>query len=567
MNEQSNDIKKGIRVIWRVVFLLVWCFLFWRCRFGFGDADESFYLTIPYRMYRGDLLFLHEWHLSQTSSMLLYPIMWLYLKLFKGTTGIVLHFRWIFTAIWGGAALYVENRLRPYSEIGSKLSALMFLLFTSNGIMSLNYNTLGILLMMCACVTCVTAVTGRKIQYFFSGLMFAGAVLCCPYLLIFYLGFTIICWVSLLLGNKELGSCWTFGSAGALTALIVFCIYMLSKASFADYAKVFPFLLQDPQHETVSVFRKTWLLFSGAYLSSTFFLPCMGLAVMVTLLAVFTKKYRGGFVLICVISGALLVSYYFEERAMLNQLMFPLSIVGLYCTIVSNNQNSRKLFWGLWVPGFVYGFCINLSSNQYFFAFSSVSVLMSAASIIIAWRYIAEEYNNQKSLPQRRVSGIALVFSALMAIQILSELSFRYEKVYWDGGGIQNQTVCAEEGPDRGILLNSRRHENYQESVEMVRHLCSYPDVQKVVFLSIDCGLYLMAQKDFATYSAWLYYPDGLNTYYDLFPEKKPDAVYASGDFYLQFLPNFLSKGFVVDYYDEEAEIAILVRNDAIAAN
>ena len=320
--------------------------------------------------------------------------------------------------------------------------------------------------------------------------------------------------------------------------------------------------MQDPEHEVVSVFKKTWIMFSGAYLSSRLFLPCMGLASAVTILSLVTRRYHAGFVMICAISAVLLIAYYFKERALLNQLMFPLSIVGLYCLIVSRDQISQKLFWGLWIPGFIYGFCINLSSNQYFFAFSSVSTLMSVASIIIACRYIASELKRSGERPAKMRNCIVLAFSMLMVIQLSCELSFRYKKVYWDGGGIRNQTVVAEDGPDKGIFLNSRRHARYLQTLKIVKEKCSAPEVQKVVFLSQDCGLYLLAQKDFASYSAWLYDPEKLNTYYDLFPDKKPDLIFAIGEFYLQFLSDYLEKDYVFVFSDHEAEIAVLACNN-----
>lgn len=558
-NKFDWEKTKGFRALYWLLFALIWAFLFWRCRYGYADADESFYLTIPYRMCQGDKLFLHEWHLSQTSSLLLWPIMRIYLALFKGTAGIALHFRWIFTAVWGFAAIFIERRLQLFSETGAKLSALVFLIFTANGIMALNYNSLGILLLASSCIICISSVTACRFPFYCAGLLLAGAVLCCPYLLILYIGFSLAALVAFIMKKKDIVFCWFFVSLGALTVFLLFCVYLLSNAPLSEYWKVFPYLLQDPQHESVSVFRKTWILFSSAYLSSPLFLPGMGLAVIITAAAYLSGKHREGFAGICLISAALLLSYWTERKALMNQLMFPLSIVGLYCAIVSDDRTSRKVFLGLWLPGFVYGFCINLASSQMFFAFSSVSLLMSMASIVMACRYInTETSQSAEATGLKTGKWLIPVFTILMVIQLGCELGFRYEKVYWDRSGIRNQTVLAETGPDRGIMINEDKSALYKQATVDLEEICSRPEIEKLLVVSDDCGFYLLAEKEFATYSSWLYDVDALDPYYSLFPEKTPDAIYITGTYHLQSVPKFLENGFVLARIDEEAETAIL---------
>ena len=557
---KTESTKNSIRIMFWCIFVSVWAFLFWRCGYGYADADESFYLTIPYRLFQGDKLFLHEWHLSQTSSLLLWPIMKIYLNTFRDTTGIALHFRWIFTLIWGFAALFIEKRLRHFSETGSKLAAVIYLLFAPNGVMALNYNTLGILLLSSSCIICISAAFASKIQFYCAGLLFAGAVLCCPYLLILFLCLTLTALAAFLANRKEIASCWFYFSLGAFSAFILFCAYLLSKASLSDYVTVFPFLFQDPEHEIVSVFRKTWTLFYSANLSSSFFLPGMGLAVIITVYAHQSGKYQEGFIGICVLISALLISYWTTEKTLMNQLMFPLSLTGMYCVIASDDKLNRRIFIGLWLPGFIYGFCINLSSNQYFFAFSSASSLMTIASVVIACRYIRNERKMQAdSSASVRRKWMILAFSVLMIIQISCELDFRYKKVFWDHEGIHKQIVMIETGPNRGIRVSEGKYSFYKRATADLAEICSKPEVKKILIVSNQSGLYLMAEREFATYSAWLYSVDTLDQYYTIFPEKRPDAIYINGIYYFQEIPKFVEDGFSIDSIDENAETAILL--------
>ena len=68
-----------------------------------------------------------------------------------------------------------------------------------------------------------------------------------------------------------------------------------------------------------------------------------------------------------------------------------------------------------------------------------------------------------------------------------------------------------------------------------------------------------MAEREFATYSAWLYSVDTLDQYYTIFPEKRPDAIYINGIYYFQEIPKFVEDGFSIDSIDENAETAILL--------
>ena len=116
--------SRGLFALYGAVFLAAWAFLFWKCRFGFGNIDESFYLTVPYRLCRGDTLLLHEWHLSQTSGFLLVPAMRLFLLTHGSTAGILLWFRRLYTAVWGLAALFFCFRLRRFSLPGAMLGGI-----------------------------------------------------------------------------------------------------------------------------------------------------------------------------------------------------------------------------------------------------------------------------------------------------------------------------------------------------------------------------------------------------------------------------------------------------------
>ena len=164
------------------------------------------------------------------SGFLLYPAVKLYLLLFGNTEGILLRFRILFTLVWAAGALFFFDRLRRFSNVGAALASLVFLLYTPFGIMALSYNSMGILLLLSACVLAATANTQRNAAWLLSGLFFAGAVLCCPYLLLLYvLGTLAAVWMAL---RKKRGAlrCWLLFSAGSAILFLVFCAAIFSNS-------------------------------------------------------------------------------------------------------------------------------------------------------------------------------------------------------------------------------------------------------------------------------------------------------------------------------------------------
>lgn len=168
--------------------VLIFLLYLWKLPLEIQAADEQFYLTIPKRLLDGDVFVVDEWHGSQFSAFLLLPLMWLN-KLLFGYEGVVLHFRVFYLFFQSLCAVTVYIRLRRYGVFGA-LAALFLYLFTPYDLMALSYDTMGLMLGALTGVFLATAESARA--YFAAGLFFAGAVLCCPYLLAGYIVYSAI---------------------------------------------------------------------------------------------------------------------------------------------------------------------------------------------------------------------------------------------------------------------------------------------------------------------------------------------------------------------------------------
>ncbi|MCR5137825.1 MAG: glycosyltransferase family 39 protein [Oscillospiraceae bacterium] len=536
--------KKERTWLFAGIFAAIWVFLFWKCRFGIANLDEAFYLTVPYRFCQGDLPLLHEWHLSQTSGLLLTPIMKLYLSVFGGTEGILLRFRWIFTAIWGLGALFLYRRLRVFSHHGAMAAALIFLIYTPFGMMALSYNTMGLLLLLCSCTVLASVREHIWLQQFLAGVLFAGAVLCCPYLLLAYALFCITAFLGLAFQKRSLASLWLFFSFGAATVCALVCVPLLLNAPLRRYLEVFPYMLEDPEHELVSLWSKIKLYVYFTATSSPLLIPFGVLFIPVALYCSRRKKHLEGFVFVCIQIVALLFWYLIREHFP-NHLMFPLCLIGLYCAICSRDVEIRKLFLVVWLPGLAYSFCLNLSSNQLFFAVSSASTVMTVASAVMAARFLEVESFTEKGSRNLRKTA-ALFFTAVIFLQLGAELYIRYDQIYWDDAGIRAQKHEALSGPEMGIRMNDEDLNEYSRAMsdflllenrqwktapEADREDRKLPENSgKILFLSEKTWSYLGTKMRNASYSAWI---SGLNEntiprlkkYYALFPEQEPELI------------------------------------------
>jgi hypothetical protein len=115
----------------------------------------------------GDSLFVDEWHISQLSAFLLYPLLKVYMLINKSTEGIILSFRYIYMAVQLLVSLIGYCLLKKQGRKEAMLSSILFVIFIPYTIMALSYNTIG--LMAVYLIACLNIYETRyeKVKYFF----------------------------------------------------------------------------------------------------------------------------------------------------------------------------------------------------------------------------------------------------------------------------------------------------------------------------------------------------------------------------------------------------------------
>lgn len=123
--------------------------LWWRFRYAIDLTDETFSIALPYRFVRGDRPFIDELSTAQTSGLVLFPFIWLHVKLL-GTTGLVLfvrHVHLLFKSFAAVATWFLARRWLT-SKSARLVVAMTPFAFVPHSIPNVGYNVLACTLLV-----------------------------------------------------------------------------------------------------------------------------------------------------------------------------------------------------------------------------------------------------------------------------------------------------------------------------------------------------------------------------------------------------------------------------------
>ena len=324
-----------------ILFLIICIFLFWKCRYGIGNIDESFYLTIPYRLLQGDGLFVHEWHLSQMAGILTMPFVAIYTAFHQGTEGIIYAMRICTTFVQCliGAGVYM--RMRKYNWAGAVGASLCFMLYIPFGIMALSYNSMGIMLLVLSGILILSDGKYKKAEYIGAGLSFAGAVLCCPYLVLVYAMYTCTVLIHFVSDKrkkwrdaerKSIWSMerWVFFTTGTIIAAALFAVFVLSRTSIEKIILAFSEIMNDPEHPPISLTEKLLSYLKWMYHATSrapYIYNVLFALFSVCVLDIKRKENKEIYFSIAAICTIMLMFSHYQQINYINAVMWPVNIL------------------------------------------------------------------------------------------------------------------------------------------------------------------------------------------------------------------------------------------------
>ena len=569
-----EQIAAGNFMKWQdMLFAALMCFgvilSIWKLRYGFGGSDEAFYLTVPHRLSLGDALFTDEWHVSQLSGFLLIPFVSLFRLITGSTDGIMIAARVLHLVLHTGAAVLIYTRLRKYGIL-SVFGCALYFLYTPYNIMALSYNTMGIELLLVAGVLLATADYKKKLLPILSGLAFAGAVLCNPYLIVCFFLYGACVGVHYAIKKKEMRfvlksemfslRTFLFFTAGAACLAVVFLIFTLTRTGLGDIFANIPEMLKDPEHPSIPFGRKVETYFQSIFdMTPHFKYVLYGYFAMLAFM-IFDRKRRlhravylclscaaTGISLIMLLPGVTSTTY--------NHIMLPMLFLGITSYILIENK-PRELFAAVFVTGLIYSFCIHYGSNQMIYCIASVMVVANVASFIFLGRLIKEMRETPDNLTYAAASRILsfILVGIIIAFQGGAQITAKTYHVFWDSAP-DALTAEIKQGPAAGIVTTDANLESYNNMyTDLVAFQMKEPG--NILFMSFETWPYL-AMNDFpyGTFSAWTGNEQGegtlsrMRTYYEMNPEKTPKYIYIpkSAKWNVStLLPELQSKGYTL---------------------
>ena len=520
--------------------LTVLLFLLWKCLYGIANVDESFYLTVPYRLIQGDGLFVDEWNLSQMSGLLTMPIVWLYMTLTGGVDGLVLFVRYVFVFAQVAAACFVYFRFRSISWVGASCAAVVFALYAPFGIMALSYNSMAILGLVLCMTLLLPSEKFRRTYYIFAGLSFSAAVLCCPYLVfVFAIYVAVVLVRSLVLrllkktSSREMTAFTLKGllffSVGVAIAVVLFLLFVLTRGSLKAILSSFTHILNDPSHPTVT-FQQTWESFwrniknRGPECLQAYKL--LGIVLLVAFVDFKRKNHKMLYFLLA--GGATLILVERHIRVdYINHLMWSISAIGPIVALLSEKKIVRTLFFTFWSSGMLFSFCSKWGSNQGYYAITSASTVAAVGTVLMLGIFIGE-LRKEEIKPLFKSAAIVLT-CLLLSTQIMSEVMQRYKSVFWESN-MESQTEKITYGVQEGIYVTPYRLNDYNRVYSILEEMKKYGG-ETAVFLTEDPRFYLYGEYKVGAFSAWMSditdrTIERLEAYYEANPEKIPDVGY-----------------------------------------
>lgn len=542
-NVKKQKYTQDIIMLFGMVLVLV--LSFWKSKYGLGGGDEAFDLTIAYRMCHGDKLFLHEWHVSQLSSFLLFPIMKLYLLLFNSTDAIILHFRYIyiFVNLLVGCVAYF--RLRKHG-IGAVFAVVLYLLYVPYNIMNLSYDNMGLMCNFLCTIFLITSDEKYKI-YLIAGIFYAGMVLCQPPLIFV---FAVVFFVGLIfiLVRRQYKTLRKLGAflAGCVIPAIPVLAYLLINVGIKNIVISLVGMMSDPEHSAttnvlVIIYKTLLTYFPKATLSignvialSVRKLLLISFAgfILVWLALIFDKHRKKRQALYLIFSGLCVIcvgaAYLVCVRdSYINFLLFAWALHGI-TFFVFEDKPERKVLLISYFIGLSHLIAF-LGSNQYGHVFGIALLPTCLIVIMLSIKQIEIRYKgcrNEIAVSQK-VQDVFICLCVVISLVFL---------VYARCVHVFRQTspctlsVCCDSGPQKGILVSENTYENFETYLNDINDK-DISQNDNVLLLTEQTWTYLCLDAPLAQYSAWL---SGVNDktyerlqfYYEINPDKVPNKIF-----------------------------------------
>ena len=540
------------------------------------SEDESFYVTIPFRLLTGDSLIQHEWHLSQFSSLFSYLPVYIWTAIKGSTEGIFIFLRCVYLSIHTIMAVVIYNFFKKYGK-WAVAASMMFYIQTSYRIMAISYHSMFVVFLLLLSLCLLSIYQKKSVPfYIFAGMCFGCCCVCNPlFCLVFVLYlFACVLWISreaivnALIRKKnsatakkggkvtkkqqkqqlddafqtiENYTCFFTKKAVLLVSLGILIIAAVAVAFFLSTGGTIQSIPENIENllgsseyniASQSIFLKL-IDTLGYFSAANFGMPWILLLIFVVL--IFDRDKRRNSHRVVYLSVSLLWSIFFVIGIIKNMEIYvcafsmPFCVFSAICYILTENKN-KPLFYLMYLPCLIATFSQYLAADTHLGAVGIVLAVNNVAGVFFAMDLLKEMRSVSETDAEATDSkGKHGLYHAIIIIGFCLQMLF-YCIFHLYGQVPMENPVKATTGPYAGLYMTETQYNRYNNAVNdlnVIKELSKEDD--PVLVVSYGNWMYLHLERPFAIYSTW--YRGNLDfsqltTYYKQNPENMPKYIY-----------------------------------------
>ena len=490
---------------------------------GFSWGDETNYFAMADRFLRGDLMIAHEWHPTQWFTVFLMPFYALYVWLHGSSDGVILTFRIAYAIFSTGLAMAVYRALYPRKGVWPVLAGVLITLFYAVGYLgAFSYNTLAtnFLLLSATGLYLYAGGRGRRLLPFACGAAYAVAAASYPYLAVLYFMGRVLLLIPR--AGKRWRSFTLFFTLGIVVVAIPYLMFLLRGGSPAELINCLKYVLHDPEHISKSPLRKAYDYVRWVFwVFGPSLIPSIALDGYILIKRLMKKAIGGVEGRWLLLAGALaccwqiIMGLDYECAA-----LYALALIGLQGFMMTEKPD-KAMFFGVFLPGFVFSVAVYLSSNTGFRAVSSGLSASAVASCCLVW----DALDRLEAPEPRRLYRAATALVALaLALTVSVTLYMRMAPLVHPDAPDKNAAHITV-GPDAGLTASPAEAAQYQAVYDTIKQYASGEG--NVIITRLAPWAYMISSMRCGAPTTWRlrFNEEWMPEYMRLYPEKRPDLI------------------------------------------
>lgn len=570
--------------------------LLWKSFCGFCWSDESFYLSVTDRFFRGDMPIRDEWQPTQLENVLNVPLYALYIAITGSNDGIYLFFRLVYVILEGIAAFSIFTLLKKsVSEFTAFLASMFMLYYSHLNIATISYYTISLLSFLVVCVIIYSyRDTKSKLSLVIAGILFAFCVMSVPPMAVGYIVLLVIAAVSYLgtkylpfrkdikdaVKNAEMMKIFLFTLIGIVIPALIFFIYMFRGMTPRELIDSLGYVFTDEEHP-----------FSLTYPARKFFYcvrDVFGNGAIIGLWLIIISFIYG-----CLIRDGLIVylvqkldndksdrlKAFCDKADQIIRVCFLLAefILLIFCwtkTIPHTGYIQSALAMTTipifflcperdWRKGICFVAAGLFFSLVYAYASNNFLYILAMGHSVTFFGGILCIEDYTKGLKGNGYRIFRIATTAILLCALIQTMSLRMWNVFRDAP-IPEMTAKITCGPAKGIYSHPDHEKQYTEVYETIKEYCQADEEGDTIFITrlLPWG-YLCTDARSASPTTWRtpFNSKRLEPYWTTHPGREADKIlvlkeeygsyYACGDVEDDFNPNLNEMGgFLQDYID-----------------